>query len=137
MFNIKDLPEIECRPNCSLPRMTPRQQSRAKALIRQQCSYYDRGNCLYLDQGEEVVCPQSISYSVNCKFFRHIVLGSKEGKVLAAELFQRDALRRCAVCKASFSSISNNAKYCERCAKDVQRKQKAEYARKRRSEVEK
>ena len=137
MFNIKELPDIERKSGGSLPRMTPRQRSRANSLIRQQCSYYDCGNCLYLDRGEEVVCVQSISYSVNCKFFRHIVLEAREGAVLKAELFKKDALRKCAVCKTAFSSTSNNAKYCKDCAANVQRKQKAAHARKRRSRVEK
>lgn len=137
MFNIKDLPDIERKSDGSLPRMTPRQRSQGNFLIRGECSYYDDGNCLYLDRGEEVVCPQSISYSVCCKFFRHIVLEGKEGKTLKAALFQKDALRRCAVCNKAFSSTSNNAKYCDNCKGDVQRRQKALYARKRRLQVEK
>lgn len=137
MFNIKDLPDIERKSDGSLPRMTPRQRSQGNFLIRGECSYYDDGNCLYLDRGEEVVCPQSISYSVCCKFFRHIVLGGKEGGVLNAALFQKDTLRRCAVCGKPFSSASNNAKYCDDCKAGVQRQQKAAHARKRRSKVEK
>ena len=136
-MKIKDFPPIECKPDGSLPRMTTGQRNRANTLIRQQCSYFDCGHCLYLDRGEAVACVQSISYSVNCKFFRHIVLESKEGATLKAELFQKDALRRCAVCKAAFSASSNSAKYCKKCAADVQRKQKAAYARKRRASVEK
>ncbi len=137
MFNIKDLPDIERRLDGSLPRMAPRQRSLANALIRRECSYYDDGNCLYLDRGEEVKCPQSISYSVCCKFFRHIVLEGATGKTLKAALFQKEALRRCSVCNKPFSSTSNNAKYCDACKGGVQRKQKAAYARKRRARVEK
>ena len=47
MFNIKDLPPIERKPDGSLPHMTPRQRAQANALIRRECSYYDDGNCLY------------------------------------------------------------------------------------------
>ncbi|HHX36740.1 MAG TPA: conjugal transfer protein [Clostridiaceae bacterium] len=137
MFKIKELSDIERMPDGSLPRMTPRQRQQANTLIRRVCSYYDDGNCLYLDRGEEVVCPQSISYSVCCKFFRHIVLEDKESKTLKASLFQKDVLRRCAVCGKVFSSTSNNAKYCDSCKGGVQRKQKAVHARKRRSGVEK
>ena len=137
MFNIKDLPPIEWRSDGSLPHMTPRQRTQANALIRRECSYCDDGNCLYLDRGEEVVCPQSISFSVCCKFFRHNVLAGKEGKTLKAALFQKDAMRRCTVCGKAFSSTSNNAKYCDGCKEDVQRRQKAAHARKRRSGVEK
>ena len=35
---------------------------------------YDCGNCLLLDNGEECVCPQSITYSLICKWFRAAVL---------------------------------------------------------------
>ena len=137
MFNIRGLPDIERKANGSLPRMTPRQRTQANTLIRRECSYFDGGNCLYIDQGEEVVCPQSISFSICCKFFRHIVLEGKEGELLKTALFQRDNLRRCIVCSKDFSSMSNNAKYCDGCAAIVHRKQKAAYARKRRMRVEK
>ena len=117
--------------------MTPGQQRQAVRLIRKLCSYYDNGNCLYLDRGEEVTCPQSISYSVCCKMFRHVLLEDKEGQALKAEIFRDDTLKHCAVCGKTFASSSNNAKYCEMCAKTVLRKQKAAHARKRRSGVEK
>jgi len=78
MFNIKDLAPIERKPDGSLPRMTPQQKQKAVRLIKSICSNYDDGNCLLLDKGEEVICPQSISYSVNCKFFRRVLLEDKE-----------------------------------------------------------
>ena len=137
MLKIKDLPPVECKSDGSLPQMTPSQRNRANTLIRQECSYHDCGHCLYLDCDENVSCVHSISHSALCKFFRHVLLESKEGTALKAELFQKDALRRCTVCKTAFSSASNNAKYCKKCAIDVQRKQKVAYARKRRSSVEK
>ena len=134
---IQDLPPIERMPNGFLPRMTPGQRREAVKLIRKLCCNYDDGNCLLLDDGDEHVCPQSISYSVNCKFFRHVLLEDKQGQSLKAEVFRDDATKRCSVCGKAFQSTSNNAKYCENCAKDVQRKQKAEHARRRRSDVEK
>ena len=134
---IKDLPPIERGPDGSLPRMTPRQRREAVKLIRKLCCNYDNGNCLLLDDGEECVCVQSISYSVNCKFFRHVLLEDKQGQALKAEIFRDDTTKWCFVCGKAFQSTSNNAKYCSDCAKDVQRKQKADHARKRRSDVEK
>lgn len=120
-----------------MPRMTPGQRRLAVNLIRKLCSYHDNGNCLYLDRGEEVTCPQSVSLSVCCKFFRHVLLEDTEGQVLKAEIFKDNTLKRCAICGKSFASASNNAKYCAMCAKTVLRRQKAEYARKRRLGVEK
>ena len=137
MFNIKALPPIERKRDSSLPRMTPRQRQAAVRLIRKICCNYLDGNCLLLDDGEECVCVQSISYSVNCKFFRRVLLEDKTGQSLKAELFRDDTSKRCAICYRAFQSKSNNAKYCGNCAKGVQRKQKAAYARKRRSGVEK
>lgn len=118
-----------------LPQMTPRQRIRANALIRKTCCNYDNGNCIALDDGEECVCPQTISYSVLCKWFRSAILPAD--KALYNEIMRPRDIRRCAVCGKTFYSVSNNAKYCEACAKNVQRKQKAAYARKRRSTVEK
>ena len=137
MFKIKDLPPIERRSDGSLPRMTPNQRKRANILIRKICCNYDDGNCLLLDDGKECVCVQGISYSVNCKYFRHVLLKNKEGRSLEAEIFRDDTTKRCSICGKAFQSTSNNAKYFETCAKVVQRKQKAEYARKRRLTVEK
>jgi len=137
MFNIKDLPPIEGGPNGSLPRMADKQRREAVRLIKGLCSYNDNGNCLYLDRGEEVTCPQSIFYSVCCKYFRHVLLKHKEGKGLEAALFQKDALKRCVRCGKAFSSTSNNAKYCASCGREIQKKQKAEYARKKRAESRK
>ena len=134
---IKDLPPIERGLNGSLPRMTPRQRREAVKLIRKHCCNYDDDNCLLLDDGEEHVCPQSISYSVNCKFFRHVLLEDKQVQSLKAEIFRDDATKLCSVCGKVFQSTSNNAKYCVDCAKDVQRKQKAKHAQKKRSDVEK
>ena len=137
MFNIKALALIERKPDGSLPRMTPRQRQAAVKLIRKICCNYDDGNCILLDDGESCVCPQSISYSVNCKFFRRVLLEDKEGLSLKAELFRDNTTKRCAVCDKAFQSKSNNAKYCGGCAAVIQRKQKAYHARKRRSDVEK
>lgn len=120
-----------------LRHMSARQRQQAKALIRTRCSYYADGNCLALDKDEKVPCPQTISHSVNCKFFRDVLLNDEEAKTLKAVLSQVEALRRCAVCDEPFASASNNAKYCNDCKGSVQRSQKAAYARKRRLAVEK
>ena len=133
----KKPPEIERTPGGGLPRMTPAQRRRANALVRKTCCNYDNGNCLLLDDGEECVCPQTISYSVCCKFFRHVLLKDKEGKGLEAEVFQCDALKHCELCGKAFSSPSYRAKYCEGCKAKVQRRQKAEHARKKRAESRK
>lgn len=124
------LKPIERRPDGSLPRMTPGQRRRANALIRRECCNYDNGNCILLDDGEECVCVQSISHSVNCKLFRHAVLP------LEAEIFRSGDVKRCAVCGAAFVPGSNRAKYCEACAEEVHRKQKNASGRNKRNKTD-
>ena len=58
-----------------LPRMTEKQFSRAKKLLRHLCANYDRGNCLLLDDGyDPCPCPQLISNTLLCRYFRSAVL---------------------------------------------------------------
>ena len=113
-----------------LKRMTPQQCRRAYALIRKTCCNFDNGNCLLLDDGDACPCPQLISFSVLCKWFRVAVLPAD--KELYAELYHTEDMRRCAVCGASFASRSNSVKYCPDCRKRITRRQAAERMRKRR-----
>ena len=114
--------------------MTPDQRRRAVKLIRQECCNYHEGNCLLLDDGEECVCVQSISHSINCKWFRRFVLPGD--LALEVEIFRKGSARKCVVCGAVFEPKSNRAKYCGECAKTVHHKQKAASERKRRSKVD-
>ena len=70
----KRLPPIERKPDGSLYRMTPAQRKQANALIRRECCCYEDGNCMLLDDGDTHTCPQTISFSVCCKWFRWAVL---------------------------------------------------------------
>ena len=51
----------------SIPRMSYPQYRKARKLTHECCNYCD-GNCLLLDDGEECVCVQSISYSRIARF---------------------------------------------------------------------
>ncbi|WP_302549860.1 cysteine-rich VLP domain-containing protein [uncultured Anaerotruncus sp.] len=115
--------------------MTPAQRKRANALIRKTCCNYNGGNCLLLDDGEECVCPQTISYSVCCKWFRWAVL--PQDKALEAGIFRSASVKRCAECGAAFVPRSNRAKYCPECAARVHRRQKNASDRKRRRNTDK
>lgn len=85
-------------------RMTPGQRRKANALIRKICCNYDNGNCIALDDGEECVCVQSISYSLLCKWFVNAVLPAD--KALYAEVMGQK-VKRCAECGAAFVPGSN------------------------------
>ena len=92
------------------------------------------GTVSLLDDGDTHTCPQTISFSVCCKWFRWAVLPL--AGTLEAEIFRDKDLKRCAVCGGVFVPKSNRAKYCPDCAARVHRRQKAESERKRRSCVD-
>ena len=113
----------------SIPRMNYRQYRKARKLTHECCNYCD-GNCLLLDDGEECVCVQSISYSLLCRWFRAAVLPLDAA--LYAEISKsRDEVKRCVECGAVFTPKSNRAKYCPDCAARVRRKKEAERQRQR------
>ncbi|MBE7724460.1 MAG: hypothetical protein E7244_08520 [Enterocloster citroniae] len=112
-----------------IPVMSYRQYRRARKLVHECCNY-DNGNCIALDDGEECICVQSISYSLLCKWFRSAVLPSD--KPLETSLLFREDMKRCAVCGQPYLPGSNRAKYCKLCAAKVHRKQKNASDRKRR-----
>ena len=116
-----------------IKRLTPPQSRKVNALVRRTCCNCDNGNCILLDDGDECVCPQLISYSLPCKWFRIAVLPAD--KELYAELYHAEDMRRCKVCGAPFASGSNRAVYCPDCRKRITRRQTAERMRKLRANV--
>ena len=99
----KDLPPLERRPDGSLYRMTPAQRKQAASLIRRECCCCEDGNCIVLDDGDTCTCPQTISFSVCCKWFRWAVL-PLDG-TLEAEIFRDKDLKRCEVYGGVFVQI--------------------------------
>ena len=124
------LDPIERLPDGSLFRLTPGQLRSVRGLTKRCCNFLD-GDCLLLDG----VCPQYISRSLLCRWFRRAVL-PRQPKLEQAILSPKE-LRRCEVCGRGFLTHFGRAKYCRDCAAKVHRKQKAESARKRRSGVDK
>ena len=57
-----------------LKRLTPPQSRKVNSLVKKECCNCDNGHCILLDDGEECVCPQLISYSLLCKWFQTAVL---------------------------------------------------------------
>lgn len=118
-----------------LPRMTDRQFSRAKRLIRRLCANYDGGNCLPLDDGDFCPCPQLLTRTLICKYFRAAVL--PDDRELCAEIMGEKPVRSCRICGAPIFSHSNAAKYCPKCALRERRKRDAERKRKPSSNLRK
>ena len=117
-----------------IKRLTPAQKARCNRLIRRLCANYDGGNCLPLDDGEDCVCVQMISYSLLCRWFRAAVL-PLDGALYAEIIQSRDSVKWCAVCGAAFTPKSNRAKYCPDCAAKIRRRQKAQSERNRRLRI--
>ena len=111
--------------------LTPSQRRQCNRLIKRLCANYDDGNCLLLDDGEPCVCPQTISYSLLCRYFRNAVLPAD--KELYADIFKQHTYH-CAECGAAFVPNSNRQKYCPSCSKKVHRRQKNKSARKRKAD---
>lgn len=130
----KRLPPIERRPDGSLYCMNPAQRKQANALIRRECCNCENGACIALGDWDSHTCPQMISFSVCCKWFRWAVLPLMG--TLEAAIYRNKDLKRCEVCGGVFVPKSNRAKYCPGCAARVHRRQKAESERKRRSCVD-
>ena len=111
-----------------IPHMNYQQYRTARRLVHSCCNY-DGGCCLLLDNGEECVCPQSITYSLVCRWFRAAVLPLDAG--LYAALLYRDRMKPCAICGSYYVPKSNRAKYCPDCAVAARRRKEAERQRKR------
>lgn len=113
----------------SLTRMDYPQYRRMRRLVHECCNF-DDGNCLALDDGDTCVCPQSISHSLICRWFRAAVLPLD--RELYAALLHRGQMKACAVCGRTFLPGSNRAKYCPECAKKEQRRHTCERVRRHR-----
>ena len=123
------LDPIERLPDGSLFRLTPGQLRSVRGLTKRCCNF-SGGECLLLDG----VCPQHISRSLLCRWFRRAVLPQQPKREQSIRSPKK--LRRCAVCGRGILTRSGRAKYCRDCAKEVHRQQKAKCARKRRSGVD-
>lgn len=109
-------------------RMNTQQKQKAFTLIKSSCANYYEGNCLLMDDGEPHPCPQLITASLICRYFRDAVLPAD--KELHTEILGPEAVKTCEVCKKPFRAISNRAKYCARCAQKVRLKRQREYMQK-------
>lgn len=114
-----------------IKRLTPAQFRRVKTIIKNQCCNYCDGECILLD----CTCPQTITYSLICKWFKNAVLPND--KELYINLIKPAETKKCTVCGTEFIPTGRRAKYCDNCRKIVWNRQKAEYIRKKRYECRK
>ena len=112
-----------------IPFMNEAQFRRAKKLVRSLCANQDYGNCVLLDNRfGTCVCPQLISYSLICKYFRTAVLPAD--KELHAEIMGIDRRMRCSDCLQPYVPDKKRTLYCKPCAEKHKRQSKREWARK-------
>ena len=123
------LDPIERLPDGTLFRLTPGHLRSVRGLTKRCCNFL-AGECLLLDG----VCPQYISHSLLCRWFRRAVLPQQPK--LEQAILSLKKLRRCEVCGTGILARSCRRKYCPACAKEVHRQQKAKSARKRRTGVD-
>ena len=120
----------------NIPCMTEGQSVRANTLIRELCANFDDGCCLLLDDGyDPCPCPQLISNSLVCRYFRTAVLPSD--RELYGEIVGQLPRWRCCICGKSITRTSNAVKYCKVCAARQRRKKDTERKREKRLLVRK
>ena len=116
-------------------RMTPEQATKVKKVVKKRCCNCIDGNCILLEELNPCPCPQLITRSLICRWFLTAVLpGEKE---LHQELVEKGERKLCRECGSVYYSSSNHSKYCADCAAKMKRRQQAEYARRKRVNVEK
>ena len=101
------LDPIERLPDGTLFRLTPGQLRSVRGLTKRCCNFLD-GDCLLLDG----VCPEHISRSLLCRWFRRAVLPQQPK--LEQAILSPKKLRRCEVCGTGILARSGRTKYCPR-----------------------
>lgn len=104
-----------------IPRMNEDQLKVARKLIKQYCCNYQQGSCIVLDWSFCNICPQWISYSLLCKWFRNAVMPNDRDFCWEV-LNPQAAKRHCQICEKLFVPTGPNSKYCESCATEQRRK---------------
>lgn len=117
-----------------LRRMSDAQFRRARKLIRRLCANYDGGNCLLLDDGDLCPCPQLISPTLICKYFRAAVLPA-DRELWAEIMGGSHNWKWCALCGGRFLARGNRAVYCDRCAQREARRRTRDRVRRYRGRL--
>ena len=104
---IRKMKPIERRPDGELFRLTPKQARRVWRLVKLCCNNVD-GDCLLLDDGEGCACPQSIAYTLICKYFRRAVLPAEPELEEDMRLRRRKSLSSWNGCRKTASASASD-----------------------------
>lgn len=115
------------------PRMNDDQLKQVRTLIKKRCCNYIDGGCILFDWSFCNTCPQWITYSLNCHWFRDAVLPND--LALQESILKPDNKRVCVICGNPLLILGPRSKYCTTCATTQRRKQQAEWAKKKRGKV--
>lgn len=111
-------------------RMTEGLARKARQLVKKECCNYDNGTCIVLD----CPCPQLITRSLNCKWFRDYVLPGDTA--LYVEITGDMGKKKpCAACGQPFTPTGSRSVYCTQCAEKIRREKAAERKRRQRLNV--
>ena len=119
-----------------LRRMDSDEFKSAIRLIKKLCANCSNGNCFLLERDEPVSCPQIISQSVCCKYFRYVLLNDPEAKELKARLLKTAEPKHCKLCGMPFTAAARQTKYCEKCKRVAARNRREKYRKKSGSYVD-
>lgn len=118
----------------SIRELTRAELRDVRRLVSDMCANYDRDyGCLLLDGKCYMHYGVAYTNSALCKYFRAAVLPLNpqlEAVFNGENVAER--IKRCAECGTELYTSGGKQKYCEPCALRVQRKQKADWIRKRR-----
>ena len=84
----------------------------------------------YWTMARNVFAYKAIPIRLLCRWFQAAVL-PLDAALYAEIIKDRDEVKRCCECGATFQPKSNRAKYCAACAKRMRRRKEAERQRKR------
>ena len=102
-------------------RLTHEQAAAVYECVLKNCANCVDGNCLLLDNGDFIPCPQLITRSLLCRYFINAVLpGDRQ---LYGDIFGSPYARPCRECGKIFHPKSDKAKYCDKCRAIVRRRQ--------------
>ena len=104
-------------------RMSEEQLARARKLIRRKCCNYDNGICLLFDFIECNICPQWLTHSVLCTWFRDAVLPNDTS--LKSELYRTLPAGYCKHCGKPFPANGRKIYCSDRCRNASQKKDTA------------
>ena len=113
-------------------RLTHEQAAAVYECVLKNCANCVDGNCLLLDNGDFIPCPQLITRSLLCRYFINAVLpGDRQlyGAIMGL------GTKPCARCGVGFYPRNGRAKYCDKCRPIVRRETERERKRRTRGSM--